>query len=246
MWTIHLNYLFVGDDVFQVRVGAGVHTVAEGGEVATRMARGRIPRPPGPILLRNRSRQGMGPWHRERSLQGLPVRWHQDQRYQRRSDARTMGVPSRPHRGYRSCRPVVGCQVHLGAYHRNRRSGLVLGPQAHRGWLERRRMPHQLQVPIFLSLSMFAAICITSILHSLINAIGITSAFFRFGCHIYFLIKFSTFWCNLLFVCFLLILHILVQLASYLLSQQFSASLVQLAFCLLSLRHFSTPTVVLL
>lgn len=54
---------------------------------------------------------------------------------------------------------------------------------------------------------------------SIFAAIRTTSAFFRFGCRIYFLIKFSTFWCSLLFICFLLVLQILVQLASYLLSR---------------------------
>ena len=68
--------------------------------MAVWLAQGRLPGPPGPLLLRRGHRKGLLQGHRGGALQGVSVCRCPDLGHQRRGHARAVGVPGRAVRGH--------------------------------------------------------------------------------------------------------------------------------------------------
>ena len=96
-----------------VRHRAGVHLLRR--HQAARLARQRLPRPAGRLLLRRRRRRGLRPPGRRGAPGELPEGRPQDLRHQRRGHARSVGVPGRPGRARStsptSCGSRAGCST---------------------------------------------------------------------------------------------------------------------------------------
>ena len=90
-----------------VRPRAGVHDARPGLGLALRLPGARLPRPPGPVLLRRRRGEDRRPRHRRGAHHPVHRGGPGHLRHQRRGHARPVGVPDRPGRHRRRGRPPL-------------------------------------------------------------------------------------------------------------------------------------------
>ena len=107
-----------------VRHRAGVHVLRR--HQAARLARQRLPRAAGRLLLRRRRRRGLRAASRRGAPRELPQGGSEDLGHQRRGHARPVGVPGRPGRPRQkppiSCGSRAGCSIAPPRTSRRRRA----------------------------------------------------------------------------------------------------------------------------